>query len=226
MRETSVAAQIKHPGVVRYLGWGESPHGGPYLVSEYIDGRPLTDFAAVAASEFISILVSLCKTLAFVHSAGVVHGDLSPANIMMRHGGNPVLTDFGFAVSRRSNEPELKQADVPQRDTDGPQALGGTLGFAAPEQVASSLGNVGCATDIYAVGALAYWYLAGRPPHAVGNIMESLADTVAEQDVPLDKLVLSNRLDRKLAEVASAALKKVVNDRPDKVERLLAVLQS
>jgi eukaryotic-like serine/threonine-protein kinase len=77
LREIDHASKINHPGVVKYLGWGQSPHGGPYLVCEYIDGQPLTNAKPDDSSTSVQWLTQICDAVAAAHQAGVVHGDLT-----------------------------------------------------------------------------------------------------------------------------------------------------
>ncbi|MCC9600971.1 sigma-70 family RNA polymerase sigma factor [Stieleria sp. JC731] len=170
IREINAASRINHPSVIRYLGYGESPHGGPYVLSEWIDGRPMHAIdrpsERVSKKRFLHWLRQICEALQAVHDAGLVHGDLSPANVLIDNYDRVTITDFGFSqVSAGATSP----------------ILGGTLGFAAPEQIDPAFGIISQKTDIYAIGGLIHWYLTGAPPNAGDGTAETLMKTIDHQ---------------------------------------------
>ncbi|QDV82107.1 protein kinase domain-containing protein [Planctomycetes bacterium TBK1r] len=167
LREINLASQIDHPGVIRYLGYGESPPGGPYIISEWIDGKSLQQVDGVNTSRFIGWLKQICAALQAVHRAELVHGDLTPSNILCDAEDRITITDFGF--SQASTKSVLP-------------ILGGTLGFAAPEQIAPAFGSISTKTDIYAIGGLLHWFLFGRPPNAGHGIEGVLSQTLSDQE--------------------------------------------
>ncbi len=214
LREIDHASKIDHPGIAKYLGWGQSPHGGPYLVCEYIDGQSLTTIRSTDSSSSLQWLAQVCEAVAAAHQAGVVHGDLSPNNILLDSYGRIVITDFGFAMqSRQSLDDTVAMESI--------SSLGGTLGFAAPEQISPAFGTISVATDIYAIGGLAYYLHTGRSPHSESLLL----DTVADDDIRL----LNSDGDpakSKLAAVAALALKKSVNSRPPSVSQLIKLISA
>jgi len=120
--------------------------------------------------------IQICDAIAASHQAGVVHGDLTPNNILLSQDGRIVITDFGFATYTKQSLAES------ERD-QSLASSGGTLGFAALAQVSSAFARISSATDICALGGLAYYLLAGRGPHDGSD--HSLLDTVTEEDVVL-----------------------------------------
>ena len=215
LREIDHASKINHPGIVKYLGWGQSPHGGPYLVCEYVDGQSLANVERNSASTRVRWLVQICDAIAAAHQAGVVHGDLTPNNILLSRNGRIVVTDFGFAKYAHQS------STTDSGHCESFQSLGGTLGFAAPEQIAPAFGEISTATDIYAIGGLAYYLLTGLGPHGGGA--DSLLDTIADEDVILLNCPRTPA-ESKLASVANLALKKAVSCRPHSVGELAALL--
>jgi serine/threonine protein kinase len=212
LREIDHASKINHSGVVKYLGWGQSPHGGPYLVCEYVDGQPLTHVKPNDSSTAVQWLAQICEAVAAAHDAGVVHGDLTPNNILLDLNGRIVVTDFGFATY--SQKPTTDDAAF-----ESIASPGGTLGFAAPEQISPAFGTIGFTTDIYAIGGLAFYLLTGRSPHD-GN---SSLDTVADEDLLLPNTPVTPA-EAKLVAVAKFALKKAINSRPHSVTELVPLL--
>ena len=167
LREINVASQIFHPGVIRYLGYGESPHGGPYVISEWIDGHSLQNSTAVKTQQLIGWLMQIGEAIQAVHQAGLIHGDLTPNNVLVDAQNRITITDFGF--SQASSESALP-------------VLGGTLGFAAPEQVDPSFGSISIQTDIYAIGGLLHWFLFGKPPNAGQSFEQAMSETLSIDD--------------------------------------------
>ena len=168
LREINLASQINDPGVINYLGYGESPHGGPYLLSEWINGQTLRDMAHPSTEQFISWLVQICRAIEAVHQAGLIHGDLTPGNILIDMHGRIKITDFGFSQATASAATRIS---------------GGTLGFAAPEQIDPCFGNTGPGTDIYAIGGLIFWYLYGTPPNTGDDLGNAVAVTIKAKEL-------------------------------------------
>lgn len=177
LREIESASFIEHPGVVRYLGWGQSPHGGPYVVSRWIDGSPLYQLGSIRPDRFMFILRQICEAMGAIHRAGLVHGDLTPSNILVDRNDRVTIIDFGFS-----------QRSVRSSHAIPDPFLGGTIGFAAPEQISPAFGAVSQKTDIYAIGGIIYWYLTGKPPHQGESIEEAIADTIAPLNVDTSRL--------------------------------------
>ena len=164
VREISIASDIEHPGIIRYLGFGESPHGGPYILSKWIDGRSLETVDSPSENQFATWLQQICDAVETIHAAGLVHGDLTPSNILIDSHDRAIVTDFGFSQTSQENRSAV---------------LGGTLGFAAPEQLDSSFGTIGPKTDIYAIGGLIHWFAFEQPPIAAPNMADALLKTVS-----------------------------------------------
>jgi len=165
LAEARAMAALLHPGVAAVYDYGQTrPEGGPtvaYLVMAWVDGQSLDDRIAQAgrlgAAETASIVSQAGRALQAVHDAGVVHRDVKPANLVVDPDGQVVLVDFGLALA----------ATVP--GLTSPEEVVGTAPYRAPEQLAR--GVVSPATDVYALGAVAYHCLAGRPPYLDGNAL-------------------------------------------------------
>lgn len=144
-----------HPNLMQVLGEGVTPAGQPYVVTELVTGGSLAELARrdhpLPVGEVVGIFKALASALDQVHSAGILHRDISPRNVLLRQGGEPVLVDFGLAARLGEVEP---RAD---------DALGTRL-FAPPEVIAGT-GDMRGESDIYSLGATIYFLLAGQAPH-------------------------------------------------------------
>lgn len=207
IREVNAASQICHPGVIRYLSWGESPHGGPYILSEWIEGQPLQEMREVSVEKFSAWMMQTLTAVEAVHTVGLVHGDLTPNNIMVDQNGRVVITDFGFARSV---------------DDSRSLILGGTPGFAAPEQLSTAFGSIGQKTDVYALGGVIYWYFYGRPPAHGQALDEVLSATLSPQLVALPK---DEHVPSEFRQVMSSALQPSPSKRPADVSELIRMLE-
>jgi serine/threonine protein kinase len=171
--EGRAAARLNHPGIVRVYELGESA-GQLYAALEYLPGgtlawrlrgRPLPTGEAAELAE------ALARAVAAAHRAGVVHRDLKPANILLDAEGRPKVADFGLAKL-------LDAADGQTRT----HAVLGTPSYMAPEQAWGRSRTAGPAADVYALGAILYELLTGRPPFKGTTPAETL-DMVRRQDV-------------------------------------------
>lgn len=167
--EVMRAAALCHPNIVRYLGWGRSPQGAVFLVMDWVNGpnmqsvrtqRPLT------IPEVLHCGIAISEALTAAHAAGILHGDITPANVLLSPDGTPLLSDFGFARS----------LSHPQREQRG-----GTPGFLAPEQLADVFGPLSERTDVYGLGGLLYALISGRAPMEGRDVPEILANTLSSQ---------------------------------------------
>jgi hypothetical protein len=152
-QQAELLARLDHSGIVRLKDAG-TDDGRPFIVLEWVEGSDLE--AVLAGSEggladdrMIQLLGRLAAAAAAVHAAGWLHRDLKPANIVVARDGRPVIVDFGAAAPI-----EHAGATADSELTDG---------YAAPEQYLTD-GAEGAWTDLYALGAIAYGALCGRPP--------------------------------------------------------------
>lgn len=208
VREINIASRITHPGVIRHLGYGESRHGGPYVISEWIDGHSLQGATDVTPKQIVHWLRQICEAIAAVHHAGLVHGDLTPSNVLVDADDRITITDFGFS-----------QASA----VSSSQVLGGTPGFAAPEQIAPAFGSIGPKTDIYAIGGLLHWLLFRRPPNPGISLEESLAATISNHD---PKMAGSEAVPESLRSILAATLRKSPAERTITIAEIATLLNS
>jgi serine/threonine-protein kinase len=158
LRERQILARLDHPAIARLFDGGVAPDGRPYLVLERIEGQPITEWCednALDVPARLRLLVACCGAVSAAHRQLVVHRDLKPSNILVTTTGQVKLLDFGIA--------KLLADDDPLSDATRAEVRVMTPTYAAPEQI---LGEpVTTATDVYALGVLAYELLAGTLPH-------------------------------------------------------------
>lgn len=156
-REARLAGVIRHPNVCRVLAFEEAD-GEAYCVMEFIEGETLAarlEREGRMAPEIArGILLQLCAGLHAAHDAGVLHRDMKPGNVLITPEGRAILIDFGLAAPR----------NVLDHSITAPGAVIGTLAYMAPEQMED--GTATTASDIYALGALAFEMVTGTKPHA------------------------------------------------------------
>jgi serine/threonine protein kinase len=98
--ERQILAALDHPNIGRLLGGGTTPDGNPYFVMEYIEGRPLYQFAdaqRLNISDRLRLFIQICDAVQYAHDKLVIHRDIKPTNILVSQTGAPKLLDFGIA---------------------------------------------------------------------------------------------------------------------------------
>lgn len=163
--------KVTHTNLVRLHGHGERD-GVPYLIEEYVQGETLADRfhrATVRRQAIVQILRGVAAGLDHAHGHGLLHGNLRPAQILLRaYDQQPVITDVGLAAMRRAQGMVIGAAD-------------GIAEYLAPEQVRG--GRVTDASDRYALAAIAYQLLVDRPPFE-GELEAVLAAHVSATPKP------------------------------------------
>jgi serine/threonine-protein kinase len=179
--EARMMAAFRHPGVVEvydYASAGDTAGAEDdcaYLVMAYVEGEPLSaklkEEGRIGVAETMSIVAQTAEALHAAHQHGTVHRDVKPGNLIVKPNGTVILVDFGVA---RSNA---------VTSLTGLNAIVGTALYMAPEQVAK--GNVTPATDIYALGAVAYHCIAGVPPFDGDNALQVALRHLEDEPEPL-----------------------------------------
>jgi eukaryotic-like serine/threonine-protein kinase len=195
--ERRILASLDHPNIARLFDGGATAEGLPYLVMEYIEGRPLVDYCRegdLSIGERLQLFEEVCSAVQHAHQKLVVHRDIKPANILVTASGVPKLLDFGIA---KLLLPETSDVASPTLTQAGMRLL--TPDYASPEQVRGD--PVTVATDIYSLGAVLYELLTGKRPHQLRNYTEAeFAVAICETEVkPPSEAVDETRLRRELS---------------------------
>jgi serine/threonine-protein kinase len=178
-REAEAVAALAHPNIVQVHDVGDVD-GRPYFTMEFIEGGNLAEHiqgVPQPARQAAALVATLADAIHVAHQSGIVHRDLKPGNILLTAEGAPKVTDFGLA-RRLEGDGGLTLSGVPM----------GTPSYMAPEQARGDKGAVGPATDVYALGAILYELLTGRPPFRAENASATLQQVVADEPVPPARL--------------------------------------
>ena len=181
-REVQTTSQLTHPNTVAIYDYGRTPDARFYYAMEFLDGFDLETLVRAdgpqPAGRVAHILRQVCGALAEAHSLGLIHRDIKPANIMLcQRGFQPdfvKVLDFGLV---------RKQTLTDGPDLSAEQTVRGTPLYMSPETILGS-SEIDERADIYGVGAVAYYLLAGQPPFTGHNAVEVMARQVREAPVP------------------------------------------
>ncbi len=172
--ESRLAGRLHHPGIVPVFDAG-SYNGQPYYVMEFVEGESLAASIArqpLAAREAAASLCEIATAIQFAHDLGVLHCDLKPANVLVDREGRLRVTDFGLA---RHVDDSATEAGV-----------AGTPSYMAVEQTRGE--SADRRTDVYALGAILYEMLSGRPPHIGNTAAETMRLAADETPVRVSQL--------------------------------------
>jgi serine/threonine protein kinase len=192
-REALAEAKLVHPNIVAIHDVGVHEDGRPYIVMDFVEGRPLSAVIAegpLPAEGVAALGMALARALAAAHGLGIVHRDVKPANVIIDRQGLPQLMDFG--VARMVGDPGLTLHG----------SLVGTALYIAPEQARYGAGSP--QSDLYSLGAVLFHALTGKPPFE-GEGTIDLALRRFEEDPP-QLSVLVPGIDPELAVLVHALL--------------------
>jgi len=222
-REVQMTAQLTHPNTVAIYDYGRTPDGLFYYAMEFLDGLNLeqlvSEYGPQPPGRVLHILQQVCGALAEAHELGLIHRDVKPANVILTERGEPdmaKLVDFGLV-----KQLEMNTADVTLTATN---IVAGTPVYMAPEAITEP-DQVDARTDVYAVGAVAYYLLVGRAVFEGPNAMAVFAQHLHTE--PVRPSVRLNRvLPEDLEDVVMRCLRKDPDERPQTARVLLRELRA
>ena len=217
-REARAAASVNHPNVCQLYEIGEDG-GELFIAMELLDGEPLSSRmrrGPLPVSEATSIALGMLAALSALHARGIVHRDLKPSNVFLTPHGVKLL-DFGLA---RPADPELARSLDSSANLTRSGMLVGSPGYMAPEQLTAE--GLDARTDLFAVGAILFEMLAGRPAFSGNNFIDTLHATLHEQPPALTGSPTVAAVDR----VIRRALAKQPGDRPASADALAGELRA
>lgn len=221
-REVQITAELTHPNTIAVYDFGHTPEGEFYYAMEYIDGVTLEELVnrtgAMPAGRVLHVLLQACGSLQEAHERGLIHRDIKPANLMLceRGGQRDVVKvlDFGLVKAEEpASSLQLTRAN----------ALTGTPQYLAPE-AATDPASVDARSDLYALGAVGYFLICGRPVFDGQSIVEIVTQHLTAEPVPPRHI--DPEIDEDLEAVILACLAKNPDERPRSAADLSARLAS
>jgi serine/threonine-protein kinase len=216
-REAQMTARLTNPHTVSIYDYGRTPEGAFYYVMEYLDGvdleRLVRETGPLPPGRVVHILMQVCEALAEAHGAGLIHRDIKPANILLSdRGGVPdfaKVLDFGLVKELdESRDARLTRENV----------LAGTPNYLAPETLDAG-SSPDPRSDLYALGAVAYYLLTGAPLFEGGAIQVIQSHLQAVPQTPSARL--GRPLPGKLERLVLECLEKDPNLRPESAKALM-----
>jgi tRNA A-37 threonylcarbamoyl transferase component Bud32 len=183
-REAEAVARLQHPNIVQIYEDGEH-QGLPFFAMEFVAGGSLDrrlQGRPIPPREAVRMVATLAAAVDHAHQKGVIHRDLKPANVLLGEGDAPKITDFGLA----------KYLDAVGGQTASGAVLG-TPSYMAPEQAggrdaAGGRPEIGRTADVYALGAILYELLTGRPPFLAETPLDTLLQVISQEPIPPRRL--------------------------------------
>ena len=200
-QERQILARLSHPNIARLLDGGSTPDGVPYLVMEFIEGEPITDWCrhrALSVNDRLRLFLQVCEGVDCAHRDRVVHRDLKPANILVTKDGTPKLLDFGIA--------RLLVGDADQQSITLTSLQAMTPDYASPEQVRGEPAST--PADVYALGLILYELLTGRKAQEVGTLTPSAMVKAVCETAPTVPALLMPGLAGDLDNIIRMAIRK------------------
>ncbi len=177
--EAEAVARLDHPNLVKIYEIGQW-EGRPFFSMEYVDGPRLAETlkgTPMSPRHAAELAMALARASQSAHERGVVHRDLTPNNVLIASDGQPKIVDFGLSKLITGGEGATVTGDVL-----------GTASYMAPEQAGGRSKDVGPAADVYALGAILYEMLTGRPPFKAETPLETLVQVVHNDPVAPGRL--------------------------------------
>ena len=195
--EAEITAQLEHPGVIPIYRLGLGNDGLPYYTMKMIKGETLQEaikkyHRSPTLAELLNLirrLVSVSKTIAFAHSKGVIHRDLKPANVMLGEYGETLVMDWGLAKPYNHGMEDsyvsiIHRTKQPRPELTMVGAIVGTPAFMSPEQARAEENAVGPLADVFGLGTVLYYLLAGQTAFSGRSTQEVLNKVRACNPIP------------------------------------------
>ncbi|MEO0632241.1 MAG: serine/threonine-protein kinase, partial [Planctomycetota bacterium] len=185
--EAAALGRLQHPNIARVFEAGTATvtlddgdsFSASYIAMEYIEGVTLGEYAAsntLDRRDVATLLLRVTGAIEHAHQRGVVHRDLKPSNILVDREGSPHIIDFGVGL--------IRDGDA----SSNASSLAGTISYMAPEQLLGQLDRIDTRADIFALGAIGYELIAGKPLHAgAGHLDDAVMSRIVESSPAAEK---------------------------------------
>jgi tRNA A-37 threonylcarbamoyl transferase component Bud32 len=210
-REARLMARLDHPGIVPVHGMSPPEHPSRLFTMKLVEGHTIAEIIdsgrpprGRALAVMLRSMLRMCETLAYAHDRGVIHRDLKPENVMLGRYGECYIMDWGVALELHAREHESDEVI-------------GTPAFMAPEQARGITAEIDQRTDVFGLGAILYFILAGVPPNRGGTLTEVLG--MAREGRSHDLLDSELTIPARLSDIVSKALA------PEREHRFATVMQ-
>ena len=223
-QEARAASALNHPNICHTYQRGETPDGRPYIAMEYVEGETLDQrlVESVSLREALDIGIQIASALTAAHSAGIVHRDIKPGNVIVRPDRLVKVLDFGLAKLVPPATALGRRGPMQSPAETEPGSLVGTPDYMSPEQARGH--DVDARTDIWALGVLLYEMVAGRPPFAGSSRADVLVSVLDREPAPLTDL--KPHVPAELQRIVHKALRKDPEQRYQVMKDLLLDLEA
>ncbi len=223
-REARILAALDHPHIVGILDRGRTSEGAFFIAMPFVEGRGLEEHVEAVLRDDVTrvlpLMIAVVEAVAEAHRRGIVHRDLKPSNIRVDGRGEPRVLDFGLARLLETGEADAPTTTaVPIEITRTGQIMG-SLPWLSPEQAAGAASMLDFRSDVYALGLLLYFALAGHLPYptnaSVGEVLDNIRNTIPR---PPSEVAPTRGISPQLDAIVLKALSKAAPDRyPSAVE--------
>jgi serine/threonine protein kinase len=223
-REALAASALNHPNICHTYSRGETPDGRPYITMEYVEGETLDQrfIEPLSLRDALDIAIQIAAALAAAHSAGIVHRDVKPGNVIVRPDRLVKVLDFGLAKLLPSAAAFTRHGPTQPTTETASGSLIGTPHYMSPEQARGH--DVDARTDIWALGALLYEMVAHRPPFTGSTRADVLVSVLDREAAPLTDLAPD--VPPELQRIVRKALRKDPEQRYQVIKDLLLDLEA
>ncbi len=227
LREARAVSALSHPNIAAIYDYGETSSGEPFIVMELVNGKPLNDLlheSALTIARAVQIVESVAGALSEAHARGIIHRDIKPSNIIVGERGQVKVLDFGLVKRLNDEQGFTSDQDAPTLLVTRTRSdvVVGTPLYLSPEQATSA--PVDARSDLFALGALLYECVTGRPAFAGTSVIEIGAQVIYVDPPPPSQI--NPHVPRELDRITLKALAKRPEDRYQSAEQMSADLRA